>query len=126
MEIQKYDKNNTFSQISKEIYKSYNAIAFALEIEIDGKTTISLNPGSFFVEKIVEPRQDVKFFIYVICSDKDVADRIAKADEMDEHDDHVFKFSSETDNLILESKKKKKFIYNIYNIIRRFSSCFLL
>ena len=101
-------KNNTFSQISKEIYKSYNAIAFALEIEIDGKTTISLNPGSFFVEKIVEPRQDVKFFIYVICSDKDVADRIAKADEMDEHDDHVFKFSSETDNLILESKKKKK------------------
>ena len=73
-------KNQSFVQISKYIYKEYDAIAFALEIEIDGKTLITLNPGSFFIEKFFEERNDVNFFIYVICCDKEVADHISKAD----------------------------------------------
>lgn len=77
-------KNNTFAQISKEIYKNYGAIAFALEFEIDGKTMITLNPGSFFVEKSFEERKDILFYIYVICSDKEVADKIANAEEIEE------------------------------------------
>jgi hypothetical protein len=73
-------KNKTFSQISKIIYKNFDAIAFALEIEIQGKTLIILNPGGFYIEKFLEKRNDVKFYLYVICSDKDVADRITNAD----------------------------------------------
>ena len=79
-ELNESFKNKTFSQISKIIYKHFDAIAFALEIEIDGKTTINLNPGGFYIQKFLESRDDVKFFIYVICSDKEVADKIAKAD----------------------------------------------
>ena len=73
-------KNKTFSQISKEIFRLYDAIVFALEIEIDGKTMISLNPGGFFIEKPIEVRKDVTFSIYVICSDKEIADQIAYGD----------------------------------------------
>lgn len=62
------------------VYKIFDAIAFALEIEIDGKTIISLNPGRFFIHKFLEKRDDIKFFIYVICSDKEVANQISKAD----------------------------------------------
>ena len=73
-------KNKTFSQISKLIYKIYDAIVFALEIEFDGKTMIYLNPGNFYIQKFFEPRNDVKYYIYVICSDKEVANKISKAD----------------------------------------------
>ena len=79
-ELNESFKNKTFAQISKYIYKIFDAIAFALEIEIDGKTTINLNPGGFFIQKFLENRDDVKYFIYVICSDKEVANQIAKAD----------------------------------------------
>ena len=63
-ELNENFKNKTFAQISKYIYKEYDAIAFALEIEIDGKTTINLNPGGFYIQKFMEDREDVKFFIY--------------------------------------------------------------
>ena len=79
-ELNESFKNRTFAQISKIIYRAFYAIAFALEIEIDGKTIISLNPGGFFIQKFLDSRDDIKFFIYVICSDKDVANQIAKAD----------------------------------------------
>ena len=79
-ELNESFKNRTFAQISKFIYKIFDAIAFALEIEIDGKTIISLNPGRFFIHKFLEKRDDIKFFIYVICSDKEVANQISKAD----------------------------------------------
>ena len=79
-ELNESFKNRTFAQISKFIYKIFDAIAFALEIEIDGKTIISLNPGSFFIHKFLDKRDDIKFFIYVICSDKEVANQISKAD----------------------------------------------
>ena len=79
-ELNESFKNRTFAQISKFIYKIFDAIAFALEIEIDGKTIISLNPGRFFIHKFLDKRDDIKFFIYVICSDKEVANQISKAD----------------------------------------------
>ena len=49
------------------------------KIEINGKTVIFLNPGGFYIQKFFEPRDDIKFYIYVICSDKEVANRIEKA-----------------------------------------------
>jgi hypothetical protein len=69
-------KNKTFSKVSSEIYQEYEAIVFALEIEIEGKTIIRLNPGTFNIEKLSNERDDVKIYIYIICSDKQVADRV--------------------------------------------------
>jgi len=73
-------KNKTFSKLSSEIYKKYEAIVFALEIEVEGKTLIRLNPGNFFIEKLVNERDDVKIYIYIICSDKAVADKVSLND----------------------------------------------
>lgn len=69
-------KNQSFSKISAFIYRKYEAIAFAMEIEIEGKTIIRLNPGAFFIERLANPRDDVKIFLYIICSDKEVADTV--------------------------------------------------
>ena len=80
-------KNNTFCQISQVIYEQYDAIAFALEIEVEGKTMISLNPGSFYIEKFIDERDDVKFYIYLICSDKEVADNIEAANVENESEE---------------------------------------
>ena len=107
-ELNENFKNKTFAQISKYIYKEYDAIAFALEIEIDGKTTINLNPGGFYIQKFMEDREDVKFFIYVICSDKEVADKIEKAEvnkEGEENDD-------EEEKSILGEKEQKDLTVN--------------
>ena len=73
-------KNKSFSEISSLIYNRFDAIAFALEIEIEGKTIIALNPGPFFIEKNVEERTDIKFYIYCICGDKDDSEKIENAD----------------------------------------------
>jgi hypothetical protein len=70
-------KNKTFAKLSSEIYEQYEAIVFALEIEIEGKTIIRLNPGTFNIEKLINERDDVKIYIYIICSDKAVADRVS-------------------------------------------------
>ena len=59
--------------------REYDAIAFALEIDINGKTIISLNPGEFFIEKTNDIREDIKFYLYLICSDKEIADQIEEA-----------------------------------------------
>ena len=77
-------KDKTFSQISKIIYENFDAIAFAFEIEIYGKAYIFLNPGDFFIHKFSEKRDDIKYYIYVICSDKEVNNRIMRADFNDE------------------------------------------
>ena len=81
-------KNNTFCQISKKIYEEYDAIVFALEIDINGKTVISLNPGEFFIEKSRDKRDDVKFYIYVICSDKEIADQIEQANQINDKEEN--------------------------------------
>ena len=94
-------KNNTFCQISKKIYEEYDAIAFALEIDINGKTVISLNPGEFFIEKSRDKRDDVKFYIYVICSDKEIADQIEQANQMnnkEEENDLIEKDNDKNDS----------------------------
>ena len=87
-ELNEKFKNNTFCQISKQIYEEYDAIAFALEIDINGKTIISLNPGEFFIEKSRDEREDVKFYIYVICSDKEIADQIKDANQLNEDEEN--------------------------------------
>ena len=74
--LNEHFKNNTFCQIAKKIYEEYDAIAFALEIDIKGKTIISLNPGDFFIGKTNDEREDVKFYIYLICADKEIAEQI--------------------------------------------------
>ena len=79
-------KNKTFAQISKLIYAKFDAIAFAFEIEIYGKAYIFLNPGEFFIPKFLDKREDIKYFIYVICSDKEVNERIMRADFDNEND----------------------------------------
>ena len=79
-ELNDYFKGKTFAQISKIIYKNFDAIAFAFEIEIDGKTFIFLNPGDFVINKYNRERHDVKYYLYVICSDKSVNNRIQRAD----------------------------------------------
>ena len=105
-------KNKTFSQISKLIYRNFDGIAFALEIEIQGKTLIILNPGGFFIEKFLEQRNDVKFYLYVICSDKDVADRISNADaeEVDNNNNNDSEENNlgNDDEIITDNKNKKK------------------
>ena len=73
-------KDRTFAQISKIIYENFDAIAFAFEIEVYGKAYIFLNPGDFFIHKFSDKRDDIKYFIYVICSDKEVNNRIMRAD----------------------------------------------
>ena len=86
-ELNEQFKNNSFCQISKKIFEEYDAIAFALEIDINGKTIISLNPGEFFIEKSREDRDDVKFYIYVICSDKEIADQIEDAHQLNDDEE---------------------------------------
>ena len=86
-ELNEQFKNNSFCQISKKIYEEYDAIAFALEIDINGKTMISLNPGEFFIEKFRDEREDVKFYIYVICSDKEIADQIEEASQINDNEE---------------------------------------
>lgn len=74
--LNNYLKDKSFCQISSIIYKSYNAIVFALEIQVDEQTIIRLNPGNFYIDKIVGDREDVKIYIYIICSDRECADKI--------------------------------------------------
>ena len=125
-ELNESFKNKTFAQISKFIYKIYDAIAFALEIEIDGKTTINLNPGEFFIQKFLENRDDVKYFIYVICSDKEVANQIAKADvnkELSKNDDkeedenEKNNFSDKNDLIINKTKFQQYMKLKLKDII---------
>ena len=35
-----------------------------------------MNPGNFFIDRIVGDREDIKIFIYIICSDRECADKI--------------------------------------------------
>ena len=97
-ELNEYFKDRTFAEISKLIYKIFDAIVFALEIEINGKTVIFLNPGGFYIQKFFEPRDDIKFYIYVICSDKEVANRIEKANIKQEIKNFIMEESKQAGN----------------------------
>ena len=108
-------KNNTFCQISKKIYEEYDAIAFALEIDINGKTIISLNPGEFFIEKTSDIREDVKFYIYLICSDKEIADQIEEASSSNSKEEtNIIEINEEKDDeqeSLLPEKKVQTKVY---------------
>lgn len=71
-----YLKDMSFTQISSIIYKAFNAIVFALEIQVEEQTIIRLNPGNFYIDKIVGDRDDIKIFLYIICSDRECAEKI--------------------------------------------------
>ena len=123
-ELNESFKNKTFAQISKFIYKIFDAIAFALEIEIDGKTIINLNPGGFFIQKFLENRDDVKYYIYVICSDKEVANQIAKADvnkelskDKDDKEDNENNVSNKNDLMINRTKFQQYMKLRLKDII---------
>ena len=72
-------RGNSFSSIAKIIYTKFEAITFAFEIEVKGKTTIILNPAHFQISKSIFEREDFIFYIYVICSDKSVVELIERA-----------------------------------------------
>jgi hypothetical protein len=92
-------KNKTFSKLSAEIYIKYEAIVFALEIEVEGKTIIRLNPGNFYIERLVNERDDVKIYIYIICSDKSVADTIES--------DGIIEANDNDEEVVVEKPKIK-------------------
>ena len=98
--LNEYFKDRTFAEISKLIYKIFDAIVFALEIEINGKTVIFLNPGGFYIQKLFEQRDDIKFYIYVICSDKEVGNRIEKSDIKQEIKHFILNQNNQNENNI--------------------------
>ena len=100
-------KNNTFCQIAKKIYEEYDAITFALEIDIKGKTIISLNPGDFYIAQTCDEREDVKFYIYVICADKEIAEQIEEANETNTKDDiNIIEIDNNEDEELLPLKNQ--------------------
>ena len=99
-------KDKTFAQISKIIYRNFDAIAFAFEIEVYGKAYIFLNPGEFFIPKFADKREDIKYFIYVICSDKEVNNRIMRADF--DNEDESDGEDNELANLLVEKEDDNK------------------
>ena len=102
-------KNNTFCQIAKKIYEEYDAITFALEIDIKGKTIISLNPGDFYIAKTCDKREDVKFYIYVICADKEIAEQIEEANETNKKDEiNIIEIDNSEDEELLPLKNQAK------------------
>ncbi|KAL4463512.1 hypothetical protein ABPG72_007613 [Tetrahymena utriculariae] len=63
----------TFSTIAAKVYEKFQAILLGMEIDIDGQTVIRLNPGSYIVRNT--PENNVH--VYIICEDKNVADKVA-------------------------------------------------
>ena len=102
-------KNNTFCQIAKKIYEVYDAIAFALEIDIKGKTMISINPGDFFITKSSDEREDVNFYIYLICADQDIAEQIEEENNLETKNDIniIDNNDEETEELLPKTNKAK-------------------
>ena len=101
-------KNNPFCQIAKKIYEEYDAIAFALEIDIKGKTIISLNPGDFYIAKTTDEREDVKFYLYLICADKEIAEQIEEANATNIKEEINIIDSDEENEELLPLKGKAK------------------
>lgn len=80
----------SFLDIAKEVYSKERAIAFALEIEINKISIIKLNPGNITIDTVInntnlsnENKKNIKYnisqiklYLYVICSDKQIADTI--------------------------------------------------
>ena len=101
-------KNNTFCQIAKKIYEEYDAISFALEIDIKGRTIISLNPGDFFIAKTGDEREDVIFYIYLICADKEIAEQIEESSSSNVKEEiTIFQIDDENEELLPNKNRAK-------------------
>jgi hypothetical protein len=85
------NKDKTFIDIVKDIYndKEDQVITFALEIEIDKESILRLNPGNILMSSILSQLMEkekynhsiIKFYVYLICSDKMIAESISKKNE---------------------------------------------
>lgn len=78
-------RRNTFKEIASDIYSEYQAIAFGLEVEIHKNSLVMLNPNDLSVDGfyqdleaigIITNRDKIPAYIYIICSDKSVADEV--------------------------------------------------
>jgi len=58
-------ENQKFSEIAKIVFIKYNAILFALELQIDGINYIRLNPSNFVLRNV----RANKMHGYLISSD---------------------------------------------------------
>lgn len=75
----------TFLEIVKEIYSKEQAIAFAIEIEVNKVSIVKLNPGNISIDTIISNYDkddikininNVKLHVYIICSDKSIAEKV--------------------------------------------------
>ena len=62
----------TFSEVANIIYSQCDAMMFGIELEIDERTIIRLNPGKYVIPDTI----DNCIYAYVICEDVAIADRI--------------------------------------------------
>jgi hypothetical protein len=81
------------------IHKELQGILFGLELEIDGKTIVILNPGNY---EIPDVRAN-KVHVYVICEDKKVADQVSTFDMTSEEI-----LQMELEKEISDAKEKKE------------------
>jgi len=66
-------ENQTFKDVARAIYMKFNALAFALEMEVEGKTIIRLAPMKYLLRDI----RKNKIHVSVICEEKKIAEQIA-------------------------------------------------
>eukprot|EP01022_Parablepharisma_sp_SALTPOND_P016481 TRINITY_DN2420_c0_g1_i1.p1 TRINITY_DN2420_c0_g1~~TRINITY_DN2420_c0_g1_i1.p1 ORF type:complete len:1016 (+),score=87.41 TRINITY_DN2420_c0_g1_i1:1170-4217(+) len=66
-------ENQVFKDVARAIYTRFNAVAFALEMEVEGKTIIRLAPMKYLLQNIKKN----KIHVYVICEEKKIAEQIA-------------------------------------------------
>jgi hypothetical protein len=80
-------KEMSFLEFVKDVYSKEQAIPFALEIEIDRVSIVKLNPGNVVIGSILNLEKHslktIKFYAYLICSDKSVSENIANRDKDD-------------------------------------------
>lgn len=61
-----------FVDIAQTVYKELQGIIFCLELQFESDALVVLNPGNFEIPK----DQKNNIYVYVICSDKNVADQV--------------------------------------------------
>ena len=76
VEISQKMEGQSFIEVAKKVYDQFQAIMFALEVEIEGEIVIRLNPGNYSIRNVRENA----IHVYVICEEKSVADKVALLD----------------------------------------------
>ena len=62
----------TFSEVANIVYSQCDAMMFGIELTVDDRTIIRLNPGKYVIPDTI----DNNIFAYVICEDIAIAERI--------------------------------------------------